>query len=268
MFGTDRQFYQPFQLYHLATDGISCKLIPVGNHLQSTIHYYWKLTIAADEILLPVIPDGALDLVLSPDIDDFAALYTPRSEPFEIKLHGPVVYVGACFRAEVASQFFARSLAELDTLEAGLCVVDALQLPALVKAIQGLRATNRIARVLDEFFGGYSRRSVGSDSINILEKVFDLLESGSVRTMAEQVGLSERQFRRVTHDLTGLSPKQIHRIVRMQQALQELLHTGNPLPPADYYDDSHRIRELKALTGLTPGEIRHMAEIYNHPGRR
>ena len=81
--------------------------------------------------------------------------------------------------------------------------------------------------------------------------------------MAAQVGLSERQFRRVINDLTGLTPKQVHRILRMQQALWALLHPNSPLPSSEFYDDSHHIRELKSLTGLTPGEIRRMAEIYN-----
>lgn len=268
MFGTDNQYYQPVQLYHLAKDGLSCELIPVSSHLRSAMYYYWKLTIAADEVLLPVIPDGALDLVLSPDIADFAAIYSPQPAPFDIPLHGPIVYVGACFRAEMTSHLFARNPAELGVLETGPGVVDALQLQPLARAIQGHRSINSLARILDDFFSRYAHQANQSGSIHVLEQVFDVLEAGSVRTMAAQVGLSERQFRRVTHDLTGLTPKQIHRIARMQQALHDLLHSDNPLPSADYYDDSHRIRELKSLTGLTPGEIHRMAEIYNKTGRR
>ncbi len=267
MFGTDDQCYQPVQLYHLAKDGVTCDLIPVSSHLRSAIYYYWRLSIAADEVLLPVIPDGALDLVLSPDIADFAAIYSPQPAPFDIPLHGPIVYVGACFRAEMTSRLFDHSPAELEALEAGLGVVDALQLQPLVSAIQGQRSINNIARVLDDFFSRYAHQANQSGSLNVLEQVFDVLEAGSVRTMAAQVGLSERQLRRVTQDMTGLTPKQIHRILRMQQALHDLLHADSPLPEADYYDDSHRIRELKSLTGLTPGEIRRMAEIYNKPGR-
>jgi len=36
----------------------------------------------------------------------------------------------------------------------------------------------------------------------------------------------------------------------------------------DYHDDAHRIRELRALTGWTPGEIRRMAENYDTARRR
>ena len=91
----------------------------------------------------------------------------------------------------------------------------------------------------------------------------DVVDTGSVRAMAAHVGLSERQFRRVMRDQLGLSPKQLHRVVRLQQSLREVLDAAGTPWTAGFYDDSHRIRELKALTGLTPGQIQRMAEIYN-----
>ena len=79
--------------------------------------------------------------------------------------------------------------------------------------------------------------------------------------LAHRAGVSERQFRRETRRLFGLSPKKIQRIVRLQRAIGELI--DGRLSTTDYHDDSHRIRELRALTGWTPGEIRHLAETYN-----
>lgn len=263
MFGTDNKQYQPVQLYHLMQEGFSCELFPPAEKLRAVIYYYWKLTIEAESVSLPVVPDSALDLVLSPTIPDFAALYSPKSQPFNIPLEGPVTYVGICFRVEKASHFFSLPLEKLNTLEASLGVIEVLQLHDLTRDIQGEHDNARLATALDKFWESYQPRKNENDHCNLLANVFDVLEVGAVSSMAEQVGLSERQFRRVSKGLFGLNPKQIHRILRLQEALCELLHPENVLPLTDYYDDSHRIRELKAMTGLTPGEIRHMAEKYN-----
>lgn len=82
--------------------------------------------------------------------------------------------------------------------------------------------------------------------------------------MASKLGISERQFRRTVNDISGLSPKQVQRIVRLQQLLHELFNPQSRMATDGYYDDSHRIKEIKNLAGLTYGELRNMAEIYNN----
>ncbi|MEM7292304.1 MAG: DUF6597 domain-containing transcriptional factor [Pseudomonadota bacterium] len=266
MFGTDRQLYQPLQLYHLAHDGMRCELAPPDEALRDAIYYYWMLSIEVPEVSLSVIPDGALDLVMSPQIDNFAAIYTPKDSRFVIPLEGPIVYVGVCFRVEKTQTLFHRSLSELDALEAGMGVIDSLSLMRLVERIQGNFDIGDQTAHFNTFFLEYKNQFHLQQSVNILAGVIDALEVDAVAKMAQQVGVSERQFRRVTQSLFGLRPKQIQRIVRLQEALGELLHREQQPSMTDYYDDSHRIRELKKLTGLTPGEIRRMAEKYNQTG--
>lgn len=266
MFGITNGSYQPAQLYHLAQNGFRCELFAADECLMTDVYYYWKLEIVTESIVLPIIPDGAFDLVLSPELPDFVALFPPRKEPFEISLQGPITYVGICFRVEKASQLFSRSLADLEALEAVPEVVKALQLQNLMQLTQNEFDIARLSTLFDDFLSAYRPATPANGSANMMTNLLELLEAGTIHTMASQLEISERQFRRIAHGLFGLSPKQIQRILRLQLALRELLHPDIPRV-ADYYDDSHRIRELKALTGLTPGEIRRMADLYNQNQR-
>ncbi|MEL7144613.1 MAG: hypothetical protein AAFZ17_22885 [Cyanobacteria bacterium J06650_10] len=51
--------------------------------------------------------------------------------------------------------------------------------------------------------------------------------------------------------------------MRLQTALRALLTPDTLATDDGFYDEAHRIKEIRSLTGLTPGQIKHMAEIYN-----
>ena len=63
--------------------------------------------------------------------------------------------------------------------------------------------------------------------------------------------------------LFGFGPKKIQRIMRLQASLRALLTPDTLATDDGFYDEAHRIKEIRSLTGLTPGQSRRMAEIYN-----
>lgn len=79
-----------------------------------------------------------------------------------------------------------------------------------------------------------------------------------VRTLARDLGISqdalEKHFRRIV----GASPKQFATIVRLRQAV-ELSRQSPSLTAlaldAGYYDQSHFIRDFRAITGDAPGHF-------------
>lgn len=77
--------------------------------------------------------------------------------------------------------------------------------------------------------------------------------------LAELTGLSPRQLERVTKRYYGMPPKKLARKYRALRAAQALAR-GDSLDDAGlglaFYDQSHLIRELKAFTGLTPGQLK------------
>ena len=274
MFGTDHDDFVPRQPYQLGLPGIDCVLLRPADALAGSIHYYWSLTVTGARVRLPVIPDNALDLVLCPTAPGYAELYLPAERRVEIALDGPVRYVGVCLNPDRASSVLGQPIERLRCLAPGTETREALGLGRLIERLgeRGADEADALSARLDECFAPRVSRSVdaalrgGEHERALLGHFLGTDEPARIGEVARRAGLSERQLRRETRRLLGLGPKKIQRVVRLQRALAELID-GSP-QRAGYHDDAHRIRELRALSGWTPGQIRRMAERYNTARRR
>jgi len=79
----------------------------------------------------------------------------------------------------------------------------------------------------------------------------------SLDDVANQCGLSTRQFRRACLEQTGLSPKFLARVLRFRNALAKVTsqageHAGLAAE-CGYFDQSHFIAEFRYFSGRTPG---------------
>ena len=266
MFGDIFNQSVPGQLYHINLEGGKTVLIEPAEDLADMVFYYWLIQVGDEGVCLNVIPDGALDLVLSPWIADFSAVYLPAIEYFEIPLDGPACYVGISFEPEAAQQLFDASLQQLDALIPGTETIGELNLSGLMSDIQNITDIKHIKHIFDRELISLkhqpSRRLGQSAYRHFIEEI----DSDSIRKIAAKVGISDRQLRRTIHDISVLPPKKVQRIVRLQQLLHELFNSQSLLSEDGFYDQSHRIQEMKKLTGMTYGELRKMAEIYNTLG--
>lgn len=79
-----------------------------------------------------------------------------------------------------------------------------------------------------------------------------------VAAVVDDVGYSHRRFIALFRDAVGLSPKRYCRVQRLQRAIASI--PTRPLAEvaidAGYSDQAHLSRELRELTGLSPGEYR------------
>ncbi|MET7637945.1 helix-turn-helix transcriptional regulator [Streptomyces sp. NPDC005438] len=86
-------------------------------------------------------------------------------------------------------------------------------------------------------------------------------EGVGVAESADRLGLSARQLRRRSEVAFGYGPKTLARVLRMRRALQLGEATGESgglagvATAAGYADQAHMTRELRQLTGLTPGDL-------------
>lgn len=247
-------------------------MLPPHQELVEYIDYYWHLSIVAPLIKLQVIPDTAIDLVLSPDMPEFAALYFPSIKKFDIPLQGPVHYAGICFRPAAINVLLGSDLKELRKLDIGTDIIENLGLGSITNIIQNCKNLPTLKNYFDIFWQdrlASATESPGSRSTLSLSELINILEDSlgkeSLSSVCHALGISERQFRRLSNELFGLSPKKIQNVLRLQVAVTELFECKSQQIQDLYYDESHRIRELKQLTGFTPQKIRQMAEKYNQP---
>ncbi|MFT5896836.1 MAG: hypothetical protein ACI8VW_003720 [bacterium] len=108
------------QLYYIGDPLVECHLLEPDDQLKLGIYYFWHIYVAPGPVNLAVIPDNALDLVMSPDVADFSTLYFPVVEKFSIPLEGPVRYIGVCFQLDQLSHFFDVPTASYRRLLMGL----------------------------------------------------------------------------------------------------------------------------------------------------
>jgi AraC-like DNA-binding protein len=76
--------------------------------------------------------------------------------------------------------------------------------------------------------------------------------------VARQAGMSERQFRRRCLEESGLSPKQLCRVLRFRRACslgQGGLPWGLVAAEAGYFDQAHLIRDFREFAGATPMSV-------------
>lgn len=92
-----------------------------------------------------------------------------------------------------------------------------------------------------------------------LERLTDPNGSLSVAAIAAELALSERQMERRFLSRVGMMPKRFARLARFQRAVS-LMESGRALAAvaqhAEYYDQSHFVREFRTFAGCTPAAWR------------
>jgi AraC-like DNA-binding protein len=85
-----------------------------------------------------------------------------------------------------------------------------------------------------------------------------------VDRLAESIGLSERQLSRRFLAAVGYGPKLLQRVLRLRQ-FQRIESSGlaSAALTAGYADQAHLGRDCKALTGLSPRELRALSRPHD-----
>ena len=143
-------------------------------------------------------------------------------------------------------------------------------LPDLLGARAGELAERLAARadwagrfaLLDEVLATWSPPGPGDRKDPVIAAWRRLQRSGGrlrIGTLAADLGVGRRGLERAFRERFGQSPGAVGRIARLQRAVA-LIGRGSPLATvaaeSGYADQPHLTREARALTGLTPAELR------------
>lgn len=124
-----------------------------------------------------------------------------------------------------------------------------------------LPGTEDMIRVMDTLLLG--RLPNQDPNVVVLNELIDQIishrELTTVKQLCQYAQMSMRTLQRAFNQYVGVSPKWVIQLYRLQNAA-ELLDYGNapPLPELaaelGYFDQSHFIRDFKAIIGITPEE--------------
>lgn len=208
-----------------------------------------------------VLPDGCIDLVFAVGPDGGGRLFVSGadSRARTVTLGPEVAYAGVRLRPGVARRVLDLAPAEL--LDRGLvpargsAPLEAIE-ERLLPCATPLRALDRLSDELARLAG----RVADPRPPERVRQALGLLRAretaARTRTVAARLGVTPRTLHREVTAWTGLSPKVLARIFRLQAALAALRRGASSLASVaaatGYADQAHMARDFRELAGRPP----------------
>ena len=239
--------------------------------LKPYIKQYWLLKTVGEPVSLArTVPAGMMNLILHRgnrllSIQDHE--YHPRvflsghEKTFaDLEYSGQIDMVSVVFRPAGVRAFFNLPMNKVNNLRVTADDLGDKELAELEKAFTNTE-NDRICILMIEQFLLKRLRKLTEYNLQRIETAIRLIDSGQtdVAALASASCLSPKQFKRIFSEHIGANPKEFSRTIRFQRALH-ILETHSQISltalayECGYYDQSHLIKEFKALSGYTPSE--------------
>lgn len=229
-----------------------------------------------------VLPDPALNLAFrcrrGPDgraVEPRLVVIGPKTRPFLFRFRPGHEIAAVKVKLEWSSRLLdlrpADHLDREDELSAALPGLAEELLAPLAETRTADEAAAQLARALIERAG-----RADADAAGATGQALDLVRQATgrlrVETLARRTGVSVRQLRRAVRQEAAISLKAYARITRLNHAMATADGTARPAwariaAESGFCDQSHLVRECRALAGLAPGwiarERRAQAELSN-----
>jgi AraC-like DNA-binding protein len=214
-----------------------------------------------------VLPDGCIDLIFRGGAEGgrlFASALIERPVPIAA---ASAWFVGVRFRPAMA-----RTILDVDPVE---CLDRDVPAQAIDGALGALERRLMNCASPDEAFvvlrravdARLAQREDAGAPRRVQEAIASLARGGEVHRVARAAGMSERTLHRDVVRWSGLAPKSLARILRMQRCLAALRAGRMPLAllalRLGYADQAHMTRELRALAGVTPRDVLREGRVRN-----
>ncbi len=244
-------------------------------NLGAIVKCHWILEVPGD-LEAPkqrVIPDGCIEMcfILGDDVKRFTSenkfIIQPRAmvfgqitKPYFIQPTGYVNTFAVRFYPYGFANFIKKPISELADKETPLTALFDKELAKdLEHQITAASSTEERVAIIERFLLGQLADQSVID--NIVKSTIDVLSeskgSASINAILKDDLSVRRQLERKFSKQTGLSPKQLGKIIRMQSALKMMLNgqvetLTQVAYESEYYDQAHFTRDFKEFTGVNP----------------
>lgn len=217
-----------------------------------------------------VLPDGCIDLIFEGGSAARARLFTsPLIESAAVIVPDPQSwFVGVRFHPGMSRMALDVDPRECRDREIPAREID-LDFTRIEERLLECRTPDRALERLLWEVNGRLRRNRRRASPARVQRALAFLACGrtglSVQAVAHSLGMTERTLHRDLVAWTGLRPKLLARIFRVQRALRLIRSRRMPLITVaheiGYSDQAHMTRDLQRVTGFGPSEIRAAAHV-------
>ena len=219
------------------------------------VECFWTSDIEADGCRR-ILPDGCLDLLFvtrGRQLVD-AQVVGVMTRAHDVRLLAGQSILGVRFQPGMASLSLPLDIPSLNDRSVPIQSVFGDDFQALLVAVGECRSVEaRIERL--------TQRLATVSRIGAVHRAFGELVGRrgqlSVTDLADLASLSERQLRRVCLELSGLSPKQLARILRFRHAISRIrrslqIDLASLAMDCGYYDQAHMVRDFREFAGVSP----------------
>lgn len=244
--------------------------------LVSLIKCYWILESPKEENpqRQTIVPDGCMEMIFhygdlyKQYMDNGDGIVQPRScvfgqltQPLEIEPTGITGIFSVRFHHDGFIPFATIPIKEMDNKAVSLEKLFGKDGIELEKKVLSSETIEEKIVAVESFL----LQRLNTETIDkIVQSTVDTLLTAngqiSVNELSKQININRRQLERKFSSAIGLSPKQLSKTIRLQNALKLLLNKEFTSLTAlayegEYYDQAHFIKDFKEFTGLTPKEF-------------
>ncbi|MEM9328672.1 MAG: helix-turn-helix domain-containing protein [Bacteroidota bacterium] len=263
-----RALFVPLQpsVDHGSEDQVVYEEVLPDLYLRDYVHCYWHLFSTHrldDPFVYRVVSDGCVDVLLErqrPD-EPYITGFSKRYITYELGHH--FYYLGIRFLPAGFPAIFDVSASYLTNKFLPLVDVCPVLHSSLLLRTSELKDLVQSSVVFDEILKAFIEArgkplAIDQRLMNAMDQI--LQSRGQINVTELDVGVSERQLRRLFDHYFGGSAKTFAKVIRFQNILgsgQSLgQRMGNQIFYREgYYDQAHFIKEFKAFYGVTPGEV-------------
>ncbi len=251
------KLYKPIQYINtqLFTPELTYMELPPSSHLSDFISCYWIVetkTGGADAISHRILPDGCIDIIFD-FIGESAFICGVTDKTDNMTLNGKFRYFGIRFLPRAISYILKSDTAGSLNVRVDIDSVSG-SFSQMSEAVLGKNNLPECIRIIESHMSSMFKNYSINEKFNLLlNHALDCNGNITVQELSDYHSISEKQIGRYFLNNTGLSTKSFLKILRFQNAYQNLAvhkHCGTSLAlDTGYYDQSHLIKDMKHFLG-------------------
>lgn len=246
------------------------KIIRPRAELRPYVRYYWILESGGPSCTL-TFPFGCTQMIFHrktplyiPETGAWQDSFTVSGQvnfPAHVCSYGPVEMITAVFRPHTIGMFAGIPPSEFYNMEISGFDIGSRSLSDLAQRICDAKSHSACIGILEDWLLSRLQNGEPADFRRMESAVGKILDTPviSVEALADDVCLGRKQFGRIFREHAGMNPKEYMRVVRFQRAMR-MMQCGRRdyagmAADCGYADQSHFIREFKAMGGHTPFDL-------------
>ncbi|MEO1051740.1 MAG: helix-turn-helix domain-containing protein [Bacteroidota bacterium] len=263
-----RSLFTPYQpsIDHGSESAVKYEESSPIDLLKPYVYCYWRLHTLqplSQPFMYRVVSDGCVDILLEQNHpkDIFITGFSPKF--LEYELGKSFDYIGIRFLPVGFPAIFDIPAHKVTNNFLPLQDICETLYTDLSRELSSPIDLDQATTIFDHLFVGAigQRKSPIEIDKRLVEAIHAILAArGQLNLSDLDVGVSERQLRRLFEYYFGASPKVFAKVIRFQNILgakpsMQSLRNDKIFYDEGYYDQAHFIKEFKAFYGVTPSQV-------------